>query len=89
LADRHASTIKRNRQNANRHERNRVIVSRMRSQIRKVREAVASSDAEKAGTELRDAIKQLNKAATKGVLHKNSAGRRAGRLSRSVAAIGK
>ncbi len=89
LADRHPSAIKRNRQNEKRRDRNRLIVARMRSQVRKVRAAVADSDTEKAQVELRTAIKELSKASTKGVLHKNSASRRIGRLSRAVAALGK
>ncbi len=61
----------------------------MRSQVRKVREAVASSDTDKAQAELKVAIKELDKAATKGVLHRNSASRRIGRLSRAVAGLSK
>ena len=87
MADRHASAIKRNRQNKKRHDRNRLIITRMRTQVRKTREAISSGDAEKAGAELRLAIKELYKAATKGILHKNAAGRRVGRLSRAVAAM--
>ncbi len=87
MADRHASAIKRNRQNKKRHDRNRLIVTRTRTQIRKVREAISGGDSEKAGVELRAAVKELHKAATKGVLHKNAASRRVGRLSRAVAAM--
>ncbi len=87
--DRHPSAIKRNRQSVKRQDRNRLIVTSMRTQVRKTREAIASGDNEKATAELKAATKALHKAATKGVLHKNAADRRVGRLSRAVAAIGK
>lgn len=87
MANRHASAIKRNRQNEKRRLRNRAIRSKVRSEVRKVREAVSSKDAGAAATELKTAIKELSKAATKGVLHKNAAARRIGRLSKQVAAL--
>ena len=55
--------------------------------VRKVREAVASQDAATAHAGLKATIKQLSKAASKGVLHKNAAARRIGRLSKQVAAL--
>ena len=55
--------------------------------MRKVREAVAGKDAGAAATELKTAIKELAKAASKGILHKNAAARRIGRLSKQVAAL--
>ena len=87
MANRHASAIKRNRQNEKRRERNRTVRSKVRTEVRKVREAVTSKDADAAGTELKLAIKELSKAASKGVLHKNAAARRIGRLSKQVAAM--
>jgi small subunit ribosomal protein S20 len=86
LANRHPSAIKRNRQNIKRQERNYAIRSRLRNEIRKVRDAVAGSDADAAAGALREAIKEISKAATKGVIHKNAASRRISRLSRAVAA---
>lgn len=86
MANRHPSAVKRNRQNIKRQERNYGIRSRLRNEVRKVREAVASSDLEAADGALRAAIKEISKAATKGVLHKNAASRRISRLSRAVAA---
>lgn len=87
MANRHASAIKRNRQNEKRRERNRTVRSKVRTEVRKVREAVVSKDAAAAGSELKLAIKALSKAASKGVLHKNAASRRIARLSKQVAAL--
>jgi small subunit ribosomal protein S20 len=87
LANRHKSAIKRNRQNATRQERNRVVRSRVKTDVRKVREAVERQDLSAAETELRAAAKELNKAASKGVLHRNAAARRIARLSKRVATL--
>ena len=87
MANRHKSAIKRNRQNAKRQERNRIVRSRVKTEVRKVREAVASNDAAAAEAELRQAMKDLNKAASKGVLHPRNASRRIARLSKRVAAL--
>jgi small subunit ribosomal protein S20 len=87
LANRHKSAIKRNRQNAKRQERNRIVRSRVKTEVRKVREAVASNDAAAAEAELRQAVKDLSKAASKGVLHPRNASRRIARLSKRVAAL--
>jgi small subunit ribosomal protein S20 len=61
--------------------------SKLRSQIRKVREAVAAGDAQAAASELKNASKALAKASTKGLLHSRTASRRTGRLARSVAKL--
>jgi small subunit ribosomal protein S20 len=87
LANRHKSAIKRNRQNEKRHERNRVVRSRVKSDVRKVREAVDSRDLPTAETQLRQAVKDLSKAASKGILHRKNASRRIARLSKRVAAL--
>lgn len=87
MANRHASAIKRNRQNDKRRTRNRIVLSKVRTEVRKVREAVGSKDAGAATTELKTAIKELSKAASKGILHRNAASRRIARLSKQVAAL--
>lgn len=87
MANRHKSAIKRNRQNEKRNERNRVVRSRVKTDVRKVREAVDRKDAAAADTELRQAIKELSKAASKGILHPRNASRRIARLSKRVATL--
>lgn len=89
LAQRHPSALKRHRQSLKRREQNRAVRSRVRTEVRKLREAVDRSDAPTAEQELRVVVKGLTKAATKGVLHRNAASRRIARLSKRVAALQK
>jgi len=66
---------------------NKVPRTRMRSFIRRVEEAIASGDKEAASTALRDAQPQIMKAASKGIVHKNTAARKVSRLAHRVAAL--
>ncbi|KAA5541105.1 30S ribosomal protein S20 [Roseiconus nitratireducens] len=79
-----ASASKRLRQNEKRRLHRRALRSRMRTQIRRVREAVAEGDNEKAQTEFRMASKRLDQAATKNLIHRNAAARSKSRLSKLV-----
>ena len=83
-----ASAKKRLRQNDKRRQHNRSLRSRMRTQIRRVREAVESGDSEKAQTEFRIASKRLDQAAAKNLIHKNAAARSKSRLSKLVKSAG-
>ncbi|OUT60190.1 30S ribosomal protein S20 [Stieleria bergensis] len=76
-----ASAKKRLRQNEKLRAHNRSMRSRMRTQIRRVREAVAEGDSDKAQTEFRLAAKRLDQAAAKNLIHKNKASRSKSRLS--------
>ncbi|MCC9600861.1 30S ribosomal protein S20 [Stieleria sp. JC731] len=82
-----ASAKKRLRQNEKRRLHNRGLRSRMRTQLRKVREAVASGDSEKAQTEFRIAAKRLDQAAAKNLIHKNAAARSKSRLNKLVKSV--
>ena len=82
------SAKKATRKIARRTAANKVPRTRMRSFIRKVEEAIASGDKEAAVTALRDAQPQIMKAASKGIVHKNTASRKVSRLSHRVAALG-
>lgn len=73
------SAKKRNRQNVVRRARNRAIRSRFRSAIKQVLE-----NDESARELLSKAQSQLDRAAAKGIIHKKTASRRAGRLARRV-----
>jgi small subunit ribosomal protein S20 len=86
LAQRHKSAIKRHRQNIKRQARNQVVRTRVRHAVRELREVIAKKDSAAAETMLRDTMKTIDKAVTKGVLHRNNAARRISRLSRQVAA---
>ena len=81
------SQIKRNRQNDLAHERNKSVKSALKSAIRSFREAAAAGDAEKAQTLAQDASKKLDKAASKGVIHKNQAANKKSAISRTAASL--
>jgi small subunit ribosomal protein S20 len=81
------SQIKRNKQNAVRHERNKAVRSELRTREKNAVNAAAEG-AENAGDAARLAQKRIDKAATKGVIHKNAAARRNSRLAKRIAAAG-
>jgi len=81
------SQIKRNRQNQKRRARNRVYRGSARTYVKKARLAIESGDLDSARTATLQAVSALDKAAEKGVLHKNNASRRKGRLMKQLAAL--
>lgn len=81
-----ASAKKRLRQNERRRAANRAVRSVMRGQLRKVREAVKAGEIEKAETEFRLAAKRLDKAGSKGIIHRNTAARTKSRLQHLIKA---
>jgi len=84
-----ASAIKRIRQNERRRLRNRVHRNKARTFVKKARVALESGEPNAARVATLEAIKSLDKAASKGIIHKNNAGRRKGRLMKHLAAIEK
>ncbi len=66
---------------------NKARKTRMRNQIRKVEEAIASGDAKSAQDALRNAQPEVMQAAQKGILHKNTASRKVSRLAARVKAL--
>ena len=83
------SQIKRNRTNEKARIRNKAVKSSLKTAVRKVREAVAAGDTVKATELAREANRKLDKAATKGVIHKNQAARRKSRLMARINAATK
>lgn len=81
------SQMKRNRQNVRRNERNKAIRSELRTRAKQAVAAAESGDAAKAEELLTLAQKRFDMAVTKGVLHKNTAGRRKSRLTGQVRSI--
>ena len=81
------SQIKRNRQNEKRRMRNRVFRGQARTAVKRVRAALAGSDLQAAQAALIQAVRALDKAAEKGVIHKNNAARRKSRLMKRLAAL--
>lgn len=82
------SAKKMTRKIARRTEINKSRRSRMRGFIRKVEEAIASGDQDAAKAALHSAEVEIMRAASKGVLHKNTASRKVSRLSARVKAVG-
>jgi small subunit ribosomal protein S20 len=66
---------------------NRNVRSRMRGFVRKVEEAIASGDKEAARAALKEAQPQIMKAASKGIVHRNTASRKVSRLAHRVEAL--
>ena len=78
------SQIKRNKQNEVRRERNKAVRTALKTSQKKVQAAIAEGDAEAAAAQAREASKALDKAASKGVVHKRTAARRKSRLARAA-----
>jgi small subunit ribosomal protein S20 len=79
------SQIKRNRQNEKRRIRNKAVRSEIKTRIRNVRTAIEEGS-DRLEESLRIAVKRIDKAAEKGIIHKNKAARLKSRLSKSAAA---
>ncbi|MBS4727167.1 30S ribosomal protein S20 [Mycobacterium sp. SM1] len=77
------SQIKRNRTNERRRLRNKSVKSSVRTAIRKFREAAGAGEKDKAAELLRAASRKLDKAASKGVIHKNQAANKKSALARA------
>jgi len=82
------SAAKRLRQNIKRRLRNRAIKRSVKTQCHKVVAAIAQGNAELARAEFRLAVKKLDQAAAKGVIHRNAAARHKARLASKMKAAG-
>jgi small subunit ribosomal protein S20 len=81
------SQIKRNKTNEKARLRNKAVKSELKTAVRRTREAVATGDAVKAEAAARAASKKLDKAVSKGVIHKNQAANKKSAIAQSVAAL--
>jgi small subunit ribosomal protein S20 len=81
------SQIKRNKQNEKAHERNKAVKTGLKSAVRKFREAAETGDKDVALAAGRDAARKLDKAASKGVIHKNQAANRKSAIAKKAAAL--
>ena len=79
------SQIKRNKQNEKARQRNKAVKSALRTHVRKFREAAESGNVEEAALALRVASRQLDKAVSKGVIHKNNAANRKSAIAKRLA----
>ncbi|MHC4178133.1 MAG: 30S ribosomal protein S20 [Planctomycetota bacterium] len=81
------SATKRLRQNIANRLRNRSIKGAVRTQCRKVREAIQAGDAELAESEFQLAAKGLDRAGARNIIHRNAAARTKSRLSAKIKAL--
>ena len=81
------SQIKRNKTNNARHERNKAVKSELKTSIRRVNEAAAAGDADKAAAAARKASRKLDKAVSKGVIHKNQAANKKSAMAKKAAGL--
>jgi len=81
------SQIKRNLTNAKRTERNKAVKSELRTVVRNVRSALAAGDATAAAAAVQVASRKLDKAVSKGVIHKNQAANRKSSLAKQAASL--
>lgn len=80
----HKSTKKRIRQNVKRRAINRSSRSRLRTQITKLREAIAAGDKNLSNNELQPTVALIDKMVNKNILHQNTAARYKSRLTKHV-----
>ncbi len=81
------SQIKRNRQNERQNARNRAVRSELKTRAKQAVAAAEAGDAARAEELLAIAQKRIDMAATKGVIHKNTAARRKSRLTAQVRSL--
>jgi len=85
VAKRNKSALKANRQNVKRREHNRALRSKLRTGLKSVRSAAAGKDEGAAKKAMTDMQSLVDKMASKGIIHKNTASRLKSRLSARVA----
>jgi small subunit ribosomal protein S20 len=85
----HASALKAHRQSIKNREHNRQFRSRLRSALRNIRTAIDKNDLTGAKNALRQTISLIDKMASKGIIHRNAAGRYKSRIQTRLAARSK
>jgi small subunit ribosomal protein S20 len=83
----HKSAEKRVRQNVRRNEINRSNRSKLRTQIKNLRAAIAGNDKTEGSELLNPTVSLIDKAVNKGIIHKNTAARYKSRLTRHVSEL--
>ncbi|MFI5627269.1 30S ribosomal protein S20 [Nocardioides sp. NPDC051685] len=81
------SQIKRNKQNEKAHERNKAVKSELKTVIRKFQAAAAAGEKDAAVETAKVAAKKLDKAVSKGVIHKNQAANRKSAIAKKAASL--
>ena len=81
------SQIKRNKQNEKARQRNKAVKSSLKTSVRKFREAADAGDVDEATLAMRTAVRSLDKAASKGVIHKRQAANRKSAIAHRCAEL--
>ena len=81
------SQIKRNKTNEKARERNKAVKSELKTHVRRTRDAITAGDKAAAEKALGLATKKLDKAVSKGVIHKNQAANRKSAIAKQVSAL--
>jgi small subunit ribosomal protein S20 len=84
VAKRTKSALKANRQNIKRREHNRTMRSKLRTALKSIRASLDAKDLTAAKTALKQTVSLVDKMATKGIIHSNTAGRYKSRLAHRV-----
>lgn len=84
MAKRNKSALKANRQNVKRREANRSLRAKLRTGLKKIRTSLDGKDVEGAKTALKSMQSLVDKMATKGIIHKNTASRYKSRLAAKI-----
>jgi small subunit ribosomal protein S20 len=77
------------RRSAKRRERNLAMRSALKTYVKKTKQAVAAGDVPSTGEALKLAVKNLDKAVQRGIIHKNQAARRKSRIAKAAATLSK
>jgi small subunit ribosomal protein S20 len=83
------SQIKRNKQNEKARQRNKAVKSSLKTAVRQFRDAADAGKADEAAQALRSATVKLDKAASKGVIHKNQAANRKSAMAKRASQLAK
>ena len=87
MAKRTKSALKANRQNINRREHNRQMRSKLRTALKAIRVSLDAKDLSAAKAALSETVSIVDKMATKGIIHRNTAGRYKSRLSARMSKV--
>ena len=81
------SQIKRNKTNEKARQRNKSVKSALKTSVRRFREALEAGDSAAAAERAQEATRALDKAASKGVIHKNQAANRKSAIAKRLATL--
>jgi small subunit ribosomal protein S20 len=85
----HASALKAHKQSLANRERNRQFRSRLRGALKSIRTAIDGNDLTSAKSALKQTISLIDKMASKGIIHRNAAGRYKSRLTTRISSRSK